>query len=248
MSTNKQPDTLKLWRTVEKTDPQYTKGFSRGGGFRGTATNATYLAMKATEQFGPMGTGWGVEVLSEQYVEGAWLDERTRETVHKVLVKLWYVLDGKRGEVQQFGQTTFIGKNKNGCFTDEEHAKKSLTDGMSKCLSLLGFAADIHLGRFDDNKYVADLQQEFAEKQVRSALEQAKEEHAATIDTIKNALAVDNLSRAAEAWFELDKETMKTLWVAPSNGGPFTTREREIMKTKEFRESFYGPEKQAANG
>lgn len=163
-SRNVSTNNLRIWKQVEKTDPAYTKGFSKGGGFKGTATNATYLAMKATETFGPMGTGWGVRVLSEQYVEGHWLDERTRETVHKVLVELWYVDGDKRGEVQQYGQTTFIGRNKNGCFTDEEHAKKSLTDGMSKCLSLLGFAADIHLGRYDDNKYVAELNREFAEK------------------------------------------------------------------------------------
>jgi hypothetical protein len=27
------------------------------------------------------------------------------------------------------------------------------------------------------------------------------------------------------------------LWVAPSKGGVFTTKEREIMKTTEFREA-----------
>lgn len=161
---SKQPDNMRIWSAVERTDPAFTKAFSRGGGFRGTATNATYLARRATEMFGPIGIGWGVEPVREEYVEGAHLSEDTRETIHKVLVKVWYVLDGERGEVQQFGQTTFIGKNKHGLTTDEEHAKKSLTDGMSKCLSLLGFAADIHLGRYDDNKYVAEVQAEYREK------------------------------------------------------------------------------------
>lgn len=194
MSTNKQPDNLALWRSVEKTDPQHTKPFSRGGGFRGTATNATYLAMKATETFGPIGTGWGVKVLDEQYVEGGWLDDRTRETVHKVLVELWYERDGKRGSVQQYGQTTFIGRNKNGITTDEEHAKKSLTDGMSKCLSLLGFSADIHLGRFDDNKYVEGIAQEFAEKREAEARARAPVvtgDQAAEIDKLIDDTATD---------------------------------------------------------
>ena len=155
---------LALWRSVEKTDPQYTKPFSRGGGFRGTAVNGTYLARKATEAFGPMGIGWGLEILDEELMQGAPLGDGAFEQVHKVRVKLWYKLNGERGEVVQFGQTTFVGRNKNGFFTDEEAPKKSLTDAMSKCLSLLGFSADIHLGRFDDNKYVNDLQQEFAEK------------------------------------------------------------------------------------
>lgn len=157
-----------LWQAVEKTDPSFTKQFSRGGGFKGTATNATYLARKATEQFGPCGTGWGVQVLDEEIIEGAplLLDGAVvaHERIHKVRAKLWYVRDGARGEVEQFGQTQIVGKNKNGFYTDEEAPKKSLTDAMSKCLSLLGFSADIHLGLYDDNKYVAKLEAEFADK------------------------------------------------------------------------------------
>lgn len=157
---------LAIWAAVEKTDPKYTKGFSRGGGFKGTATNATYLARKATETFGPCGTGWGITVLNEEVFTGAphIVGEQVvaHDMIHKVHARLWYVLDGKRGEVEQFGQTQFVGKNKNGFYTDEEAPKKSLTDAMSKCLSLLGFSADIHLGLYDDNKYVAKLWEEFA--------------------------------------------------------------------------------------
>ena len=45
-------------------------------------------------------------------------------------------------------------------FHDEEAPKKSITDAMTKCLSLLGFAAEIHLGLYDDNKYASDRQRE----------------------------------------------------------------------------------------
>src|SRR5690606_38566706 len=80
---------LALWRSVEKTDPQYAKPFSRGGGFRGTAVNGTYLARKATEAFGPMGIGWGLEILDEAIMEGAPLDgQGNHEKIHKVRVKL----------------------------------------------------------------------------------------------------------------------------------------------------------------
>lgn len=159
-------DNMSIWGKVEKTDPKYTKQFSRGGGFKGTATNATYLARKATETFGPCGTGWGINVLSEEVFTGAphVIEGQViaHDMIHKVHARLWYVLDGKRGEVEQFGQTQIVGRNKHGFYTDEEAPKKSLTDAMSKCLSLLGFSADIHLGLYDDNKYVAQLQQDFA--------------------------------------------------------------------------------------
>lgn len=157
-----------IWGQAEKTDPKYTKEFNRGGGFKGTAINATYLAKRATEVFGPIGTGWGVEIVNEEMLQGAPViagdgQILCHEIIHKVLVKFWYVIDGQRGELYQFGQTQFVGRNKNGLFTDEEAPKKSLTDAMTKCMSLLGFGADVHLGLFDDNKYVNALRQEFAE-------------------------------------------------------------------------------------
>lgn len=159
---------LNIWDAVQATDPKYTKAFNRGGGFKGTATNATYLAKKATEQFGPCGIGWGVSVVDEQLITGApHMAEGAviaNDIIHKLHVKFWYVMDGVRGEIEQFGQTQMVGKNKNGFYTDEEAPKKSMTDAMSKCLSLLGFSADIHLGLYDDNKYVSEMQEKFTDR------------------------------------------------------------------------------------
>lgn len=161
-------ENLNIWDAVQATDPKYTKAFNRGGGFKGTATNATYLAKKATEQFGPCGLGWGVNVVNEQLITGApHMSEGVviaNDIIHKLHVKFWYVRDGFRGEIEQFGQTQMVGKNKNGFYTDEEAPKKSMTDAMSKCLSLLGFSADIHLGLYDDNKYVSEMHEKFTDR------------------------------------------------------------------------------------
>jgi hypothetical protein len=154
---------LTLWDSVRTPDPARTKSFTRGGGFKGTATNATYLAQMATEKFGPCGIGWGFNIISEDIRDGAPL-EGGFERVHVARVKLWYVWEGQRGEVEHIGQTTFCGKNKYGWFTDEEAPKKSVTDAFTKCLSLVGFAADIHLGLFDDNKYVTEAKRVHAGK------------------------------------------------------------------------------------
>jgi hypothetical protein len=151
-------ENLAIWEQVSRTDPAFTKGFSRGGGFKGTSTNATYLARRATETFGPCGIGWGVKVLDERILDGAG-DDR----VHRVHIELWYRWKGEVGAIQHFGQTMLTGKNKYGAYTDEEAPKKSLTDAMTKALSLLGFAADVHLGLYDDNNYVAELKAEFAD-------------------------------------------------------------------------------------
>lgn len=156
---------MNLWNSVAVTNPNHVKTFTRSGGFSGTAVNATYQAQKATEMFGPCGIGWGIEILEERYQDGAPLLQEGvvigKEVIHILRVKLWYDFQGKRGEVIHFGQTLFVGRNKNGFFTDEEAPKKSMTDAMSKCLSLIGFSADIHMGLYDDGKYVADLRKQF---------------------------------------------------------------------------------------
>jgi hypothetical protein len=162
-----------IWNIVAVTNPNFVKSFTRGGGFSGTAINATYQAQKATDTFGPCGIGWGLDILEERYQDGAPLLQDGavvgKEVIHVLRAKLWYVYQGKRGEVIHFGQTPFVGRNKNGFFTDEEAPKKSMTDAMSKCLSLIGFSADVHLGLYDDNKYVADLRKEFGtDKNVKS--------------------------------------------------------------------------------
>lgn len=83
-----------------------------------------------------------------------------------------------------------------------------------------------------------------AEK-IRQAAEQAEyeelcKEHDETIAAIISGIESDDYAKAAEAWFELDEETKRALWKAPSKGGVFSTRERDIMKSAEFREAYYG--------
>jgi hypothetical protein len=45
---------------------------------------------------------------------------------------------------------------------DDEWLKKVATDALTKGLSMLGFNADVFMGKFDDNRYVAAMEQEFA--------------------------------------------------------------------------------------
>jgi hypothetical protein len=59
--------------------------------------------------------------------------------------------------------------NANGAI-DEDAPKKATTDALTKLLSHLGFSADVFLGLYDDNKYVARLQQQFGAR--RKAMEE----------------------------------------------------------------------------
>jgi hypothetical protein len=219
---------MELWNAVAVTNPNFVKSFTRGGGFSGTAINATYQAQKATETFGPCGIGWGIDILEERYQDGSPLIQDGavvgKEVIHVLRAKLWYVYQGKRGEVIHFGQTLFTGRNKNDFFTDEEAPKKSMTDAMSKCLSLIGFSADVHLGLYDDNKYVADLRQQFGtDKNAKSENKQEVQREEAgkmggnTLSPIQGKEVIDLLKakkRTPEsllAWLKSKAKTVEEL-------------------------------------
>lgn len=66
-----------------------------------------------------------------------------------------------------------------------------------------------------------------------------------SIMAIKAAISMDDLSSASEEWFSLDNDVKARLWKAPSKGGPFTTREREIIHSTEFRTANGGADAEA---
>ena len=155
-------DKTKIWDAFWQTDPSRTKAFSKGGGFRGTAINPTYVKERLTTFFGPAGIGWGYKVIDEELIKGH-KETDNQVLVHKVLIEFWYVFGKLRSDpMQAFGQTTMVGMNKNGWFTDEEAPKKSLTDALMKVVSDLGMGADIHAGLYDDCKYLAELKKQFS--------------------------------------------------------------------------------------
>ena len=56
-----------------------------------------------------------------------------------------------------------------------------------------------------------------------------------SIEAIKTGIEIGDLVMAKEAWDELTEEEKIGVWKAPSKGGVFTTEERTIMKSTEFR-------------
>lgn len=157
---------LKLWESVQSTDPKYTKQYKGAGGFQGTAINATYIVKRLTEVYGPVGSGWGYEILEERVDQGGPILNKEGEVVcnsavHTVKLRLWYHNNGEdRKHVDHYGHTPYIYANKYGVQTELEPAKKSVTDAIKKAASMLGFGSDIHLGMFDDLEYLQEAQSE----------------------------------------------------------------------------------------
>lgn len=148
---------LDLWKSVEETAPGYTKTGDLDGR-KVTSINGTYMVKRATEAFGPIGEGWGYEIEDESFQPGAPITKDGavigNAIMHTLKVRLWYMRGDKKCEVVHFGHTPYIRGTHYGAMTDFDAPKKSLTDAIKKCLSMIGFSADVFLGLYDDTNYV----------------------------------------------------------------------------------------------
>jgi hypothetical protein len=219
-------ENLKLWRSVMRTNPRYTKDLS-GTGFEGTSINGEYMVMRATECFGPIGIGWGYEILEDVLKPGAPLSEAIYENNkfvgkklirdaegnlitslhHSMKISFWYIMEGQRGAITAYGATDYMYMTlKNGIKVDGEAQKKSLTDAIKKALSLLGFSADVWLGHYDDAAYKAESKMEFEIKDeidkgnnASRIREELDERFKSNVETMRNAVSKNEVSKIASS-------------------------------------------------
>ncbi|AFH95542.1 hypothetical protein ACU7RR_000867 [Providencia stuartii] len=221
-----------IWQQVQRTDPRFTKPLT-GVGYTGTSINGTYMVMRATEIFGPLGTGWNYEVLESEFIDGMPLsepiyDEKNKyigarylrdadgslfcEQHHSIKILLWYIIEGEvRGEIISYGATKFRYKSNNGLVTDIEVYKKSLTDAIKKGLSMLGFSADVFLGMHDNPEYVASNKLEY---EIKAATDSAED--------------VTRVRKELDEKFTKHTETMRSAVTQNELRGIASTLTREI--------------------
>jgi hypothetical protein len=155
-----------LWDKLGRTDPAHTKKFKRAGGFEGTAIKPMWSYRRLTEEFGPCGVGWGVEKPEYTVVPG-----NNGEVLVYCTVSGWYIEGGEKRSVWGVGGdkvVTYIKANEQykrpeRWENDDEAFKKAFTDGLTNAFKFIGVGADVHMGMFDDNKYVNTVAKEFEE-------------------------------------------------------------------------------------
>lgn len=146
-----------IWDTLGKTDPAHTKQFSRSGGFKGTAIKPQWMIKRLTEYFGPVGQGWG---MGQPCFETVRSDEG--EVLVYCTVECWHT--SRENVFWGVGGDKVVSRNRNGVFHDDEAFKKAFTDAVGNAFKFLGVAADVHMGQFDDSKYVQEMEREFSAK------------------------------------------------------------------------------------
>ena len=182
---------LRHWHVLGKTDPAQTKPFRRQGGFAGTAIKPIWTEYRLTERFGPCGVGWGCDEPIFSLVPAG------DELMVYCTLRCWYLEEGKPASLYGVGGDKVLVKRQSGFATDDEAYKKAFTDAMGNAFKHLGAAADVHMGRFDDSKYVNEMRREFGDEAPPKAASAPKS--AATPETDPFAPATDDEARLNEA-------------------------------------------------
>ena len=140
---------LELWNKVEKTNPKYTKK-AKIGGHEITAIAPQYQIMQVTEQFGVYGKSWGFKNIELSY--------DLVEKCNLVVFKGTFFFPNGEFEIIN---SCKLYMDRALTMVDDNFAKKIETDALTKAISKLGFNADIVMGKFDDVRYVAEMNAEF---------------------------------------------------------------------------------------
>jgi len=142
-------ENMDIWGKIGVTDKNHTKPFKRAGGFSGTAIKPIYSIKVMTEQFGPVGFGWGYT--KPEYVTHTGPDN---QLLVYCTIGVWYKLGSNKSDVfYGVGGDFAVVKQSSGLRGDDEAYKKAFTDAMGNAFKHLGMSADVHMGQFDGSKY-----------------------------------------------------------------------------------------------
>lgn len=187
-------DNLRIWNQVKTIDQSKIKD-ANVGGHKCKSVNGVEMAKSLTEAIGPIGIAWRYRVLWERFDnEAPIFHPSTNEPIVCDGVTIWSQShsaliefsikneDGSWGSFEHMGHTPYRygsgGTTYNGqvkpfkIVVDKEYGKKTITDAMKKCMSLLGVAADVYSGDVDNYEYNAQAQDELQVKAADKSLEE----------------------------------------------------------------------------
>lgn len=186
-----------LWDRLGKTDPKHTKPFKRSGGFSGTSIKPIYSYRRMTEEFGACGVGWGINEPSFQVVSGP-----EGEMLVYCTVSIWHGV--REAIVFGVGGDKAVIKQSSGLRSDDEAFKKAFTDAVTNALKLIGVGADVHMGMYDDSKYVNSLIEEFSDEEKPAVVDLMTKN--AFMVGCREAIALYTDADALAAWWQSEDQ------------------------------------------
>jgi len=173
--------------------------------------------------------GWAWSTLCEHYPDSSYsyTEPRWCENTNTVEVEVTVTVEGK---AVTMWLPVMDFRNK----AIENPTSRDISDARIRCLvkaiAMHGLGMCLYMGEVKPQK-VTDATKE------KEAYQDMIVDLLPSVKAIKDGIAANDYSTANEAWKELTDVEKQLLWRAPSRGGVFSTQERAIMKTTEFREA-----------
>lgn len=135
----------KTRKVPDKAKKQIAAGRLRGM----TNINPMWRIKTLTEEFGPCGIGWRLEITDKSVITGS-----DGQKVAVMDINLYIKKDGEWSmAIPGTGGAMLVANEKNGPYTSDEAFKMAYTDALSVCCKLLGVGADVYWESDADNKY-----------------------------------------------------------------------------------------------
>lgn len=140
-------ENLTLYNALREV-PEDAKKPITGGRLNGfTDINSMWRIKALTEQFGPCGEGWYLEM------KDRWAEEHGDEVAVFVIVNLYYKINGTwSAPVTGVGGNKVVRKEKGGSYVSDEAYKMAETDAIGSACKKLGMGADVYW-KEDRTKY-----------------------------------------------------------------------------------------------
>jgi len=139
---------LKIWDAVKQPPPSALRQI-QAGRLRGkTDINPQWRYQAMTEQFGPCGIGWKYEITR------VWNEPASDNQIFCFAEVNLYIYDNRWSEpIPGIGGSMLVTKEQSGLHSSDEGYKMAITDALSVCMKMLGFASDVYAGLWDGSKY-----------------------------------------------------------------------------------------------
>ena len=136
---------LELWNKVKQPPPTALKQIKGGrlSGMTDISPQWRYLAL--TEEYGACGIGWNYEIVrlwQEKFDNG--------EVMAFAEIKL---NAGESKNIPGIGGSKLVTMESKGLHYSDEGYKMAVTDALGVAAKMLGFGADIYMGKWDGSKY-----------------------------------------------------------------------------------------------
>lgn len=223
--TNDKP--MRYWNKLANVPREHLKGFTKGGGFRGTDIKPQWRLQVMTETFGPCGIGWTM-TKPEFTMEG--------DTCH-CTVGIMVKENGEWSQVVWGVGGTTTGRS------NDELFKMSYTDALGNAMVKLGVASDIYMGYFDGSKYVRQTTDEDAPEAEEGVTERQSAYQArkdGVYQKIDRGLDTIERSGSMEDLIMFWKANYKSMTSMPAGWQASLTEKKDALKAK-FEEATRKP-------